>query len=80
MGMPPDDWYYTVQPDNKEVNKEEFQAFIDNYPRPLEFHASGISIPTALSWNDFELADRWPFSVVAHTWDYDMFNDTPEEE
>lgn len=82
--MPPDDWYYTVKPNVIEVSKEEFENYIKNYPRKLDFDACGISDPTALSWNDFELADRWPYSIVANTWDYDEYNgtscETPKEE
>ena len=31
----------------------------------------GACIPPSVSYNDFELANRWPYSVVASTFLYD---------
>ena len=62
--------FYAAEPKIKAVTKEEFEEFIKNYPRKLKRHASGISDPPAVSYNDFELADMWPYSSVAHTWLY----------
>lgn len=44
----------------KEVPKEEFEDFINNYPRPLakDFYMDW------LSWNDFTFG-KWPQSMVA---------------
>jgi len=63
--------YYTAETKMKSVSKEEFDAFIKNYPRPLCVDVTGISDPPAISYNDFALADRWPYSIVASTFAYD---------
>lgn len=63
--------FYTAKPKKKRVSKTEFVEFLKNYPRKLERHVSGISDPPAVSYNDFELANRWPYSVVASTFAYD---------
>lgn len=63
--------FYTAKPISVKVTKQEFEEFIKNYPRKLERHGSMICEPPAISYNDFELANRWPYSVVAHTWGYD---------
>lgn len=39
------------------------------YHKDLEH--CGISDPPAVSYNDFELANRWPYSIVASTFLYD---------
>ena len=31
---------------------------------------------TSISYNDFDLANRWPYSIVANTWAYD---DNPDD-
>lgn len=64
------EYFHTVEPIKKKVSKEEFQTFLDNYPRKLTYDWTGIFEPPAISYNDFELANRWPYSVVAHTWAY----------
>lgn len=70
-GMLPQEYFYTAEPITKKVTKEEFMEFIKNYPRKLERDVCGISDPPAVSYNDFELANRWPYSVVASTFLYD---------
>ena len=79
-----EDRYYSVKPIIKKVTKKEFEEFLKNYPRKLACDVCGISEPPAISYNDFELADRWPYSVVAHTWAYEdepgSFYYAPEEE
>ena len=76
--------WYTAEPETIKVSKKEFEEFIKNYPRELERHGSMICEPPAISYNDFELAAQWPYSVVAHTWAYsDVKGDRyycPEEE
>jgi hypothetical protein len=69
--MLPQEFFYTVEPIKKRVTKEEFKKFLDNYPRSLACDCCGISDPPAISYNDFELANRWPYSIVANTWAYD---------
>lgn len=76
-------YFYTAEPKEKNVTKEEFEQFIRNYPRELEKHVSGICYPPAISYNDFELANRWPYRAVAKTFMYtddegDLWNE-PEE-
>jgi hypothetical protein len=46
------------------VTKEEFDAFIKAYPRPLERDVNATVEPTCVTFNDFTLGD-WPKSVVA---------------
>ena len=70
------DYFYTVEPIQKKVSKSEFQEFINNYPRKLERDICGISDPPSITYNDFELANRWPYSVVANTW---VYSDDPQD-
>lgn len=63
--------FYTVEPNNIQVTKEEFYNFIKNYPRRLVYDVTGICDPPQASYNDFELANRWPYSIVAATYLYD---------
>jgi hypothetical protein len=62
--------FYTAKPIKKKVTKQEFQDFLNNYPRKLTKHYCGISDPPSISYNDFKLSDCWPDSVVANTWEY----------
>ena len=75
-GMLPQEYFYTAKPITKNVTKEEFMEFIKNYPRKLERDVCGISDPPAVSYNDFELANRWPYSIAASTFLYD---DNPDD-
>lgn len=77
--------FYTVEPIMKRVTKEEYKEFINKYPRRLDVDCCGICEPPVITHNDFELANRWPYSVVARTWYYSDNPDdypyyTPEEE
>jgi len=63
--------FYTAQPIKKRVTKEEFNAFLKQYPRKLVSDVYGVCDPPAISYNDFELANRWPYSIVANTWAYE---------
>lgn len=78
------EFYYSVVPIHKKVTKEEFIKFIQNYPRKLKMDVWGACEPPLITYNDFELADRWPYSVVAktHAWsnDPDHYYYAPEEE
>lgn len=65
------EYFYTEKPISKRVSKEEFVEFINNYPRQLTRDVCGICDPPSVSYNDFELANRWPYSVVARTFLYD---------
>lgn len=69
-------YFYTAEPIEKRVNKQEFINFIRKYPRKLISDCTGISDPPLISYNDFELANRWPYSIVASTYAYD---DNPED-
>ena len=77
-------FFYTKEPVFKRVTRQEFDEFIAKYPRPLRVDAYGVCDPPSVTYNDFELANRWPHSIVASTFAYD--NDpkgyyyTPEEE
>jgi len=68
--------FYTVEPVYRTVTKEEFDTFLRNYPRRLERDICGIGEPPLASYNDFELANRWPHSIVAQY----SIEDAPEFE
>lgn len=68
--------YYSVEPIMKKVSGQEFIDFIESYPRKLVKDVCAISDPPSITYNDFELADRWPYSIVANTW---MYSDDPDD-
>lgn len=49
---------------DRQVSKEELDAFVAAYPRPLVKDVTSICEPPMLSYNDFTLGN-WPESVVA---------------
>lgn len=63
--------FYTAEIKNKSVSYDEFNDFINNYPRELDRDVFGAYDPPLITYNDFELANRWPYSVVAWTYYYD---------
>lgn len=65
------DYFYIAEPRQIQVDHDTFIHFIENYPRKLVRDVCGISDPPHVSYNDFELANRWPYSIVASTWLYD---------
>lgn len=65
------EWYYAVEPTRKRVSKDEFMKFLESYPRKLRRDVYGACDPPSVTYNDFELADRWPYSIVASTFLYD---------
>ena len=68
--------WFKIEPIFKEVSEEEFKKFIKDYPRKLDRDVCGISDPPSISYNDFELANRWPWSIVANTMGY---SDDPKD-
>ena len=54
-----------------QVNKEEFEQFISNYPNTLETDVAQFFEPPIKTWNDFTIAPKWPDSVVAFCELYD---------
>lgn len=82
--MEKQEFFYTAEPIEKQVSKDEFERYLANYPRKLERDVCGIGDPPSISYNDFELANRWPYSVVAYTHVYDdnlgHYYYAPEEE
>lgn len=64
-------FFYTAEPVFAEVTKDGLQRFVKNYPRKLSIDVCGISDPPLLTYNDFELANRWPYSIVASHYCYD---------
>ena len=66
--------WFKVEPIYMFVKREDFIKFIKNYPRKLDCDVCGISDPPLITYNDSELANRWPYSIVAKTWAY---SDTP---
>jgi hypothetical protein len=59
------EYYYTVDPVWTNVTQEQFDTFRHDYPRPLVEDASRTQYPTIISFNDYQLADKNPFSIVA---------------
>jgi hypothetical protein len=74
--MKPQGYFYTTEPIMKRVSKEEFLEFIKNYPRRLIKDCNGICDPPSITYNDFELANRWPYSIVASTF---VYSDDPQD-
>jgi len=68
--MKTQDYFYTIEPIVKRVSKDEFLEFIKKYPRSLKRDCCGICDPPSITYNDFELANRWPYSIVASTFAY----------
>jgi len=62
--------FYTAEPLEQTVSKQDFDDFIRNYPRPLERDCFGAYDPPLITYNDFQLANRYPYSVVASTYAY----------
>lgn len=69
------DWFYTKEPAWESVTEECFLQFIEEYPRRLVCDVFGVNDPPVITYNDFQLANRWPYSVVARTW---VYEDDPE--
>ena len=69
--MKSSDFFYSFEPIYKQVSKKELQEFLNKYPRKLDVDVTGISDPPLLTYNDFELANRWPYSIVASHYCYD---------
>lgn len=76
MKEKPREFFYTAKPIEKQVTHDEFIQFIRTYPRRLYRDVYGVSDPPAVSYNDFALANRWPYSRVARTW---MYDDDPDD-
>ena len=77
-------YFYTEEPIMERVTKAEYEDFINKYPRRLDVDCCGICEPPLITHNDFELANRFPYSVIAKTWYYsddmtDLYYE-PEEE
>jgi hypothetical protein len=60
----------------KEVSRAEFDAFIEAYPRKLEYDLYRIGEPPLETWNDFTLG-VWPRSIVAKHMDGGSVVDYP---
>ncbi len=70
------EFYYSVEPIIKDVSVEEYVNFINNYPRKLMRDVFAACDPPSVTYNDFELADRYPYSIVAST---HLWSDDPED-
>lgn len=76
--------WFNIEPIMKRVSEEDFVSFINNYPRKLDRDVYAACEPPSITYNDFELANRWPYSVVASTCYYpedknDYYYTPPEE-
>lgn len=76
MKDPTQEDFYTAKPVKVDVTEKEFYEFINNYPRKLECDINGMCEPPSVSFNDFELANLWPYSIVAKTHKY---SDNPND-
>ena len=70
------EFFYTVKPIFKSVSKKELEQFVQDYPRKLALDVTGIGDPPLVTYNDFELANRWPYSIVA---EYHAWSDKPSD-
>ena len=68
--------FYTAKRNIVKVSEQEFIDFINNYPRHLDRDVYAVCEPPSITYNDFELANRWPYSIVAST---HMFSDDPND-
>jgi hypothetical protein len=59
----------------KRVTKNEFDAFVASFPRPLTRDVTGICEPPMLSYNDFSGDKIWPESMVARVALYDRYGE-----
>ncbi|MNN67777.1 hypothetical protein D3C81_1834330 [compost metagenome] len=48
----------------RQVEKEEFEAFVKSYPNELRWDVTGICEPPLGTYNDFTKGN-WPESIVA---------------
>lgn len=72
--MDKEEKFYTIEKRTRLVPKEEFYEFISKYPRKL----IGDYFMGVYSYNDFELANAWPWSIVAKIYEgYDA--NTPDD-
>ena len=53
----------------KQVSREEYQAFVENYPRELHKDVWQTVEPSLIMFNDLSLGE-WPKCIVAETWAY----------
>ena len=70
------EYFYTEKPEMVEVTKEEYYSFLEKYPRKITMDCTGICDPPLITANDFELANRWPHSIVAKRW---LVSDDPND-
>jgi hypothetical protein len=58
---------------DRNVSKEEFDAFVAAYPRSLERDVARMYEPHLLTLNDFSGGKVWPDSVVAGATLYEVY-------
>ena len=74
--MDKEEKFYTIEKRTRLVSKEEFHEFILKYPRKL----IGDYFMGVYSYNDFELANAWPWSIVAKIYEGYDANTTDDYE
>lgn len=67
--------FYKIKPKMECVDYDTFKQFINAYPRHLTTDCYGACEPPLITYNDFELAERWPYSIVASTY---FYSDDPD--
>jgi hypothetical protein len=62
----------------KEVTKDEFDKFIESYPRKLTTQISGMAEPSVLLYHDFEKYQGWE-AVVGLVNLYERYSKDPKD-
>ena len=60
------EYFHTVEPIKKKVSKEEFQTFLDNYPRKLTYDWTGIFEPPAISYKVWIIKFQQAVNITNH--------------
>jgi hypothetical protein len=63
--------------DSKDQLRDWCKRYKEKYQRDLVFDVCIVSEPPLITFNDFELAPKWPESIVAQFWAGDLEGDEP---
>lgn len=62
----------------KQVSKEEFDAFVKAYPKPLEWNVTKTCEPPLGNHNDFSDGKVWPDSMVTQVFFNEVYKEPNE--